>query len=86
MNFCRAIGVLFIHPEHALADRLRRHPGEAPRAAASFNHAVEQTTSQPTGLVGDGGVRGGWLAVAHFLRSPESGCSHPWEASGTLFP
>ena len=32
------------------------------------NHAVERTASQPTGLAGDGGVWGGWLAVAHFLR------------------
>jgi hypothetical protein len=32
-------------------------------------HAVERTASQPAALVGEGGVRGGWLAVAHFLRS-----------------
>lgn len=31
-------------------------------------HAVERTASQPTGSLGKGGVRGGWLAVAHFLR------------------
>lgn len=31
-------------------------------------NAVERTASQPTGSLGEGGVRGGWLAVAHFLR------------------
>jgi hypothetical protein len=31
------------------------------------HHAVERTASQPTGSLGEGGVRGGWLAVAHFL-------------------
>ena len=30
---------------------------------------VERTTSQPTGRVAGGGVRGGWLAFAHFYRS-----------------
>ena len=34
------------------------------------NNPVERTASQPTGSLGDGGVRGGWLAVAHLLRSP----------------
>jgi len=29
---------------------------------------VERTASQPTGSLGEGGVSGGWLAVAHFLR------------------
>jgi hypothetical protein len=37
--------------------------------------AVERTASQPTGSLGDGGVRGGWLAVAHFLRSAANGVS-----------
>jgi hypothetical protein len=31
-------------------------------------HAVERTASQPTGRVAESGVRGGWLAVAHFYR------------------
>ena len=29
---------------------------------------VERTASQPTGRVGEVGVRGGWLAFAHFYR------------------
>jgi len=44
---------------------------ELARGASKYahsNHAVERTASQPTGSLGDGGVRGGWLAVAHFLR------------------
>jgi len=32
------------------------------------NNPVERTASQPTGRVGGGGVRGGWLAFAHFYR------------------
>jgi len=32
------------------------------------NQAVERTVSQPTGRVAGGGVRGGWLAFAHFYR------------------
>ena len=30
--------------------------------------AVERTVIQPTGRVGEVGVRGGWLAFAHFYR------------------
>jgi hypothetical protein len=30
--------------------------------------AVERTASQPTGRVAGVGVRGGWLAFAHFYR------------------
>ena len=33
-----------------------------------FNNAVERTANQPTGSGGGGGVSGGRLAVAHFLR------------------
>jgi len=29
-------------------------------------HAVELTETQPTALVGEVGVRGGWVSVAHF--------------------
>ena len=32
------------------------------------NQPVERTASQPTGRVAGGGVRGGWLAFAHFYR------------------
>jgi hypothetical protein len=32
------------------------------------NYPVERPASQPTGSLGEGGVRGGWLAVAHFWR------------------
>ena len=32
-------------------------------------NSVERTASQPTGRVAGGGVRGGWLAFAHFSRS-----------------
>ena len=31
-------------------------------------HAVERTARQPTGRVAGVGVRGGWLAFAHFYR------------------
>ena len=36
------------------------------------NQAVERTASQPTGRVAGGGVSGGWLAFAHFYRSPKT--------------
>jgi len=34
---------------------------------------VERVASQPAGRVAGGGVRGGWLAFAHFYRWAEEG-------------
>jgi len=45
MNFCRSGVVCFIHPEHVLRDEPVVHYGEAPRAAASFNNALQRTAA-----------------------------------------
>ena len=52
--------------ERGSAPLTLRCPRQRCRATAQFNQAVERTTSQPTGRVAGGGVRGGWLAFAHF--------------------
>ena len=42
MNFCRSGVMVFIHPERVLREAHGVHYGEAPRAAASFNHTDQQ--------------------------------------------
>ena len=48
MNFCRSGVVCFMHPKHVLRDEPVVHYGEAPRAAASFNHALQRTAPRVT--------------------------------------
>ena len=51
-------------------------------------HPVERTASQPTGRVGEVGVWGGWLAVAHFRRylAPTNTRPHSPDRSYPLHP
>ena len=49
MNFCRGDEGFCIHPERVLLDDACRHRGEAPRAAASFNHALQRTRLERRG-------------------------------------
>ncbi len=61
MNSCRDDDGVCIHPERVHPDNPCRHLGEAPRAAASFNQALQRMATLPLSLAvqaSRGGVSG----------------------------
>lgn len=57
MNLCLSGVMVFIHPERVLREADGVHCGEAPRAAASFNHALQRTAGSRPGWQSEGLAR-----------------------------